>query len=362
MIVDLKNSFQQRVPTHRLSDKDLLRIASAYRKAKADERSTSMLYRVGNEWLPIYSQFMTGFIEVLDHGDVINLRSLLENFFREKFSNGLHGLHFEMVERYMNPDKPVAESDLLAYAETLKSDLQLLFRSVPDLDLSSIRVPIVGNPYGYEIDGQFFYGLHFLYFANKIAMLVRQPSQRIVELGAGYGGLPWALRDRLPNSRYIDFDLPEVLAIASFYIMSAYPSARVGLFGEVDLQKDDLDQYDFVFMPNFEITRLGDDWADLSFNSWSLAEMDPGPIANYIGHLCRVARTYLFHVNHTNFSKVGADLFPVDYKKFRLLHRAPAMWGKSAHRNNFVDEHEFIYRADKVGHPVFGARHPVPLN
>jgi hypothetical protein len=103
---------------------------------------------------------------------------------------------------------------------------------------------------------------------------------------------------------------------------------------------------DMLFMPNFEIERVPENCADISFNTWSLAEMEPMAIANYVAHLCRAASRYFFHVNHTVYSKIGSDLFPVDYAKFRLLHRAPSMWGKSEYRNNMVDEHEFIYQAE----------------
>jgi len=344
MLLEFDRAFIERPTAQPLPEAVLRRIQVAYCKAKADPRGFRSAYRVGNEWSPIYEKYMSTFISALQDNSTTVLRDLLENFFRRDFSNGLHGLHFEMVERYMTPGRPISAPDMEAYAQTVAADMDRLFKSIPDLDLRCIDSPIVGNPYGYLIDGRFHYGLHFLYFANKMAMMTGTANPRIVELGAGYGGLPWAIRTRMPGSRYIDFDLPEVLALASFYILSAFPQARVALFGEVDLAHTaNIDRHDFVFMPNFEIESLPDDWADLAFNSWSLAEMEPGPIANYVGHLCRTARHYFFHVNHAVHCKVSADLFPVDWKKFALLHRAPAMWGKSSHRNNVICEHEYVY-------------------
>jgi putative sugar O-methyltransferase len=345
MMLSFDRAFADRPAVHRLSDETLRRIQLAYCKAKADPRGMRSVYRVGNEWSPIYEQYMSGFISALQGDATDPLRDLLENLFRREFSNGLHGLHFEMVERYMTPGRPIDPQDMAAYIQTVAADLDRIFKSFPDLDLSKVEVPLVGNPYGCEIEGRFHYGLHFLYFANKIDMLLRSPQPRIVELGAGYGGLPWAVKTCMPSAHYLDFDLPEVLTIAAFYTLSAFPNARVALFGEVDITSPGLANFDFVFMPNFEIERLPADWADLAFNSWSLAEMDPGPIANYVAHLGRVARRFFFHVNHTVYCKVSGDLFPVDFSKFRLLHRAPAMWGKSEHRNNVICEHEFIYEA-----------------
>lgn len=354
MELSFERAFIDRSPTHRLSDGDIERIAQAYRQAKADPRCQDSRYRVGNEWLPIYSRYMGNFIEALSHGPVERLRHELENFFRKPFSNGLHGLHFEMTERYMTPGRPITTEDASAYVHTIKADLDRLMVSVPHLDLRVLDMPVAGNPYGYELDGRFAYGLHFLYFAQKIDQLLQLQRPCVVELGGGYGGLAWAIRACMPQACYVDFDLPEVLAIASFYALSVQPNARVALFGEVDVTRlqtqadGESRPFDLIFMPNFEIERLPDNAADLSFNSWSLAEMEPLPIANYVGHLCRVARHYFFHVNHTVHCKIGSDLFPIDYEKFRLLHRAPAMWGKSEYRNYSVDEHEFIYRARHV--------------
>jgi putative sugar O-methyltransferase len=248
-----------------------------------------------------------------------------------------------MVQRYMTPGRVIAEADYLAYVHTVSADLDLLFRMMPDLDIKNIHMPLAGNPYGVEVGGRFFYGPHFLYFAKKIYMLTGSDATRVVELGAGYGGLPWASRNCIPNSRYFEFDLPEVLAIASFYILSTYPKTNIALFGEVDLQSAELDNFDFIFMPKFEIERMPSNWSDVSFNSWSLAEMEAEAIGNYVRHLGRVTRRYFFHVNHVIHSKISSDVFPVNFRKFRLLHRALSMWGKSLHRNNFVDEHEFIY-------------------
>lgn len=349
MQLSFDRAFIDRPPTHRLSDGDIERIARAYRRAKTDPRGEDPRYRVGNEWAPIYSRYMGEFIDALSEGPVERLRHELENFFRRPFSNGLHGLHFEMTERYMTPGRSISPEDAAAYVHTVKADLDRLLVSVPHLDLRAIEVPVAGNPYGFELDGRFAYGLHFLYFAQKIDQLLQLERPCVVELGGGYGGLAWAIRTWTPQACVFNFDLPEVLAIASFYALSVQPDARIALFGEADVSqvqpRAESRPFDLIFMPNFEIERLPDNAADLSFNSWSLAEMEPMPIANYVGHLCRIARRYVFHVNHTVHCKIGSDLFPIDYEKFRLLHRAPAMWGKSEYRNRMVDEHEFIYRA-----------------
>ena len=346
MELRFKNSFLDQAPTRNLSDEELERIAAAYKLAKSNHRGHLPEYKVGNEWSPIYERYMSEFVEALQGADTTALRHELENFFRRPFSNGLHGLHFEMTERYMTQGREISTEDASAYAHTITADLDRLVRSVPHLDITKVNVPLAGNPYGYEIDGKFFHSLHFLYFSEKIRLLIDSDTARIVELGAGYGGMAWAIKHSIPQAQYIDFDLPEVLAIASFYALSCIPDVKVGLFGEVDVSDDQaIKNYDMLFMPNFEIENLKSDSADLSLNTWSLAEMEETAITNYVKHLCRISSRYFFHVNHTERCRMGSDFFPIDYDKYRLMHRAPSMWGKSALRNNWVNEHEFIYIA-----------------
>ena len=100
---------------------------------------------------------------------------------------------------------------------------------------------------------------------------------------------------------------------------------------------------DFILMPNFEINKVKNETIDLSFNSYSLAEMDHDAIFNYIKIICSATKKYFLHLNHCKYAKISADQFPIDYDKFFLLSRSATMWGKVSNRNPEIDEHEFIY-------------------
>ena len=344
MIIDFTNSFIERPTTNPVSDEQIDRIAKAYKKAMSDERSRSPLYKVGNIWVPLYNAFMGDFVNSLLSDNREALRDNLENLFRRKFSNGLHGLHFEMYEKYMQPGVTISAEDVAIWVETVKAGVELQLLMMPEADFDSMDQPLIGNPYGIEINSKFYGGMSFYYFVRKVDLLLRKASPKIIEVGGGYGGFPHALKRKIPQAHYVNFDLPEVLAISSFYILSAYPAARIALFGEIDVGSMNPEEYDFIFLPNFEIENVRDNTFDLSYNTYSLSEMELEQSANYIKHLCRAASKYLFHVNHTlNFTKNRADSFPIDYEKFTLLHRAPAMWGKSNLREPWISEHEFIY-------------------
>jgi hypothetical protein len=164
-----------------------------------------------------------------------------------------------------------------------------------------------------------------------------------MELGGGYGGLAYYLVRDHSDMTYFDFDLPENLALTSFYLMSAFPNKRIGLYGEVDLKADDLKgKYDIVLLPNFAIADMKNNSADLVFNSYSLAEMSREAVENYLVHFNRVASKFIFHVNHNRESVVQADEFKIDLEKFQIISRSPALWNKGM--NLLMDEFEYLYK------------------
>ena len=157
--------------------------------------------------------------------------------------------------------------------------------------------------------------------------------------------LTGVVRDH-PDLTYIDVDLPENMALASFFLLSGSPGKNIALYGEVDLENDDLSQYDAVLLPNFAIQQIKDNSIDLCFNSYSLSEMPMTTVSNYMAHFNRISSKFIYHINHTSVGGIKADEFAVDYDKFELISRAPAMWGQAC--NPLMDEYEFLYKAKQV--------------
>jgi hypothetical protein len=125
-------------------------------------------------------------------------------------------------------------------------------------------------------------------------------------------------------------------------LLSAFHEKKIGLYGEVNLSSANLEEYDIILMPNFEISKIKNDSGDLIFNSYSLAEMSSETIDEYISHFNRIAKKFIFHVNHTRDSVIKANDFKIDLNKFELLYRAPALWNKA--RNKDMDEFEYLYK------------------
>lgn len=212
---------------------------------------------------------------------------------------------------------------------------------------SELDSPCIGNPYGIFTNGQFIRtGSDYqFYYADKTAKLilnsVAENNKVVLELGGGYGGYAFFLKKKIgSNLTYVDIDLPETLALATFHLMAAFPKAKFALYGET-IEWSNLSEFDFVMMPSFQIENIKESSVNLIFNSFSLAEMDPSAIRNYVSQFGRIAPEYLFHVNHTTNSKLGADGFGLENAGFYLMEKIPALWNLG--RSTTMDEFEYVY-------------------
>ncbi|MHA4868448.1 putative sugar O-methyltransferase [Duganella sp. PWIR1] len=321
------------------------RVMTAYNKSKEVQKDAAEEYQVSHMWLPIYQGFMGGLMDVMARRDAAELGRMYANFFRERFTVGIHGMPVDMESSYFAGN--ITPENAGAYTADIMHRMQIWIDSIGKTEpLSALKTPVVGNPYGFYVDGEFYRaGVDYQhYYASIIHRLTRSKQRRVVlELGGGFGGLgDFLVRDHA-DLTYIDVDLPENMALTAFYLLSAHPDKKIALFGEVDLKTVDVRDYDALVLPNFAIADLKDNSVDLSFNSYSLAEMSLSNVANYIAQFNRVTTKFIYHINHTRIPPVKADEFGIDYSKFELVSRAPALWNLA--RNKDMDEYEYLYKA-----------------
>lgn len=343
MLLDITNSFIDRHQEGADNSK-LERICKAYQSWKLTQATSRPEYQVSREWLPIYSKYMAKVSRALLECDITNLKKMYENFFRDPLSTGLHGLHFEMVETYMNPSAPPTQVALEAYGKVAMQYANNFLLNCRDVSIKALERPPIGNPYGYSLDNitVFPCAEYHLCFARKIgALLSGVQSPVVMELGGGFGGMAYYLLRDYPSVQYIGIDLPENAALQAYYLMSYFPNLKIRLFGEENF--GDSADYNVLIMPNFAIECLPENSVNLSFNSYSLAEMSVDSINNYINLICQITRDFILHLNHV-YWEVSSDNFPIDFSKFQLLFRNPTMWGKDAGHYS-LDHHEFLYMA-----------------
>jgi putative sugar O-methyltransferase len=246
-------------------------------------------YRVGGEWLPIIERAFPPLIKALDRKDTVSLDQILGNFFR------LYGDYFGEPTDFLSQTNTRFRCERFRVYSSRWMDLYGE-RSLPE-----VRSPRIGNPAGFMIDGMLFTHGSFVHnhYARRVEDLCSDINKPVVcEIGGGWGGFAYHLFSRSRRFKYIDYDIPLIASIAAYYLLTAFPQLRIGLFGEIDDLAHPADKYDLVVLPNHAIRSLEDRGADVCFNSCSFAEMDEMTVREYISQFERVCRKFILHENH----------------------------------------------------------------
>jgi len=225
--------------------------------------------------------------------------------------------------------------------------------------LSVLSYPTVGNQSGVLVDDRFI-GLRSFYndFYGEILgeMLTGHPRPVLADLGAGYGLLDYFTLRRFDSFAFADFDLPETLCLAAYYLMNVWPEKKALLYGEAEFSGRSLEEYDLVFMPSWEMEKLEENNVHLFLNTNSLGEMGMDAAYNYLAQICRAAR-YIFHLNHETKVNVFAEgegrslvapEFPIPADRFRRLMRYPDLMQLSFGRRIGWNEDMFFYLYEKT--------------
>lgn len=224
--------------------------------------------------------------------------------------------------------------------------------------IACLSYPRYGNQAGAHIDGVFV-GVNSFFmeiYGSLLSNIISDAKHPVVaELGAGYGKLAYfTLRNR-QEFTLIDFDLPEILCLAAYYLMKVWPDKKVLLYGEEKYTFDVHNQYDLIFMPSFELQNTGRNSVDLFVNHCSLGEMTREAVKNYMQHISQATR-YFFHMNHGVYPNIFSndersmlgDEYPVPIDRFKLLFRYPDI-GHMLYQGGF-DFHSdiFMYLYERV--------------
>lgn len=163
--------------------------------------------------------------------------------------------------------------------------------------------------------------LRYAYFITNILRHCRVPSlcDRFVvcEIGGGYGGFAKLFRKTYRQACYIDFDLPESIVLATYYLKANFPNARFLTVQDVPqgkrLDRESLLEYDFILLPWWYIEFVAPCTVDFFFNSSSMQEMPRQFVDYYVGHIQRTASGYFYWINRAIApQRYGGSRF-VDY-------------------------------------------------
>ena len=270
-----------------LHNEIIKRIIVAYNKSKKAQENAPLAYQVGGDWNIIINKDYGDLIKNLQRQDIEGVKSILKNFCRV-CSRGL-----EMSSDYESLMKNNFFYHSYFYLYRFNRSLDIWRKYVRDA-LNELNFPNIGNPFGMNINGNLIpiCSIRHNYYAKKLLALSTNIKNPVIcEIGGGFGGMAYYLLKK-EKIKYINFDIPEIVAIISYFLMLAYPNKKFKLFSE------NIGDADITLMPNFEFPKLKDNSVDIVFNSHSFIEMDDYTILEYIKQINRVCKRYFLHINH----------------------------------------------------------------
>ena len=154
-------------------------------------------------------------------------------------------------------------------------------------------------PFDYEINDQIIKSyLH----ANILNSYIDLSERKYVaEIGAGNGNFLAILKHHFNTRCIIDIDLPETLVLCIPFLENLFPEARILLPNEIEkkISRDELSNYDFIFLTPGQLDLLDENIIDLFINTDSFGEMNMTQIKDYINLIQKVGKkhSYFFCCN-----------------------------------------------------------------
>jgi putative sugar O-methyltransferase len=338
------------VETRPDNEMDLVQsVVSAYHRAKETQPDVPGAYQPdgelwGNDTLRAR---LSPYYDALSRGDLGMIAGYLRNFFRNE---GISGL-WTGDDAFGN----FCRSDKLKQSWRVNTMIEqyLAWREyLPLTPVKELDAPRIGNPWGYRFNGMLLYEPVFEYnfqanYFDQILHGLQRPV--VLEIGGGFGGLAHHLLNCNPGIKYIGLDLPEHLLIQTYYLSSIFPDAKIFTYGKDSspIDRNILEHYDIVLLPNFELPRIASGIIDLIVNVRSLSEMPYNTISEYYMQIDRIGRLFFFHENpfkgtiEAMNNRIPTSEFP-GLKNFIQVTSSESRWPKYQ-RNSYLACQENLY-------------------
>jgi hypothetical protein len=329
----------------------LERICTSYNAAAKRQHFAPQTYRPTDWWEQQRKWSLPPVIQALATHDVTALGRMYRNFYRDPCSAGLI-VPQDLSKNYFGGEVKDFHRRLYLIDVLYRIDYWQA-RMGSGFALSDLSGPLIGNPFGVVMEGTLVrVGAEYQHYcAHRIAGLLYSSSnvkqgvgQRgmVVEVGGGFGGMAYyLLRDR-PGITYIDFDVPESIALTSYYLLKAFPQLRFLLCGEDELTKEAISRSDVVLMPVSELAAMPVGLADLTFSSHAISDLSEEAMVSYLRSIGNITRDYFLHIGKGQSGEEMSKLVERQVHSLKLAETRPSGWHD--HRIKGVSEVECLYR------------------
>lgn len=343
-------------PTPCADDASLLkRICTAYSRAVERQRTAPSAYQPTGWWRQVRSQRLAPVLSALETGDIRALQTMYANFFRDPCATGLVGVPFGMYKGYFGRRCSSALQhyllgDILHGLDDWRAQTRDRF------SLSHLAGPDIGNPFGVVLDDTLIRpgAAYHHYSADCVSTCLDSSAGTVAEIGGGYGGMAYyLLRDR-PGITYINFDVPESIALASYYLIKAFPHLTFQLYGEEPSHA--FTPADVVLLPLCEMPHLSPASVDVFFSSHAMSDLSASAIDAYLQIISRAARRHFLYMGNTRGAESIRSL--AEQGRIGIRGTQTRSLGWNTHQHGTTDQVECLYAATAA---ACADRHPAGL-
>jgi putative sugar O-methyltransferase len=305
----------------------LERICTAYIRAVKQQQLAPETYKATEWWQQVRQRSLGPVTQALLTRDIDALRRMYRNFFRDPCSSGLLGAPYGMSKAYFGGKiKDVYRRFYLSHV-LYRFDYWMA-QTGGHFALSDLAGPGIGNPFGVLIDGTHIsVGSEYAHYcAHRVASLLDFGAATVAEIGGGFGGMAYyLLRDRA-RVTYLDFDIPESIALASYYLFKAFPQLTFLLYGEKELTKETIAQADVVLMPVFELATMPLGSVDVTFSSHAMSDISSEATVEYLNNIDQMTRGSFLYIGNSRASESISDLVSQRHDSFELAETRSSGW------------------------------------
>jgi hypothetical protein len=309
-------------------DTELLeRICTAYIKAVAQQESAADIYKATEWWEQVRRGSLARVRHALLNRDIGALQTMYRNFYRDSCSTGLLGVPYGMSTSYFGGQiKDIHRHFYLSHVLyrldywSAQTDNQFA--------LSDLAGPQLGNPFGVQLgDTLVPVGAEYAHYcSHRINLLLRSKESTVAEIGGGFGSMAYYLLRDHPGLTYLNFDVPESLALSSYYLMKAFPQLKFFLYGEHELTQETIAASDVILMPLFELDSLPAKSVDVCFSSHAMSDLSSEAMDVYMDNIDRFTRDSILYIGNRKASESMAALINQKHSSFNLTDTRFSGW------------------------------------
>ena len=305
----------------------LERICAAYGKALEKQSSAPLRHQPTERWKQIERQSLGPLKIALKEWNVPALASMFRNFYRDPCSAGILGAPNGQPRAYFSGRiKDIYRHFYLSHV-LYRLDYWMAVTG-GRYALHDLAGPGVGNPYGVVLDGTHIsVGAEYAHYcATRAADELGPGIATVAEVRGGFGAVAYYLLRSRPNTTYVDFDLPETLALATYYLMKSFPRLRFLCYGENAVTEASVKSADIVMLPLFELATMPPELVTLAFTSFGLAGMTEESTCQCLQEIGRMTREKVLLIGNRKTADTAVEALNADLCRFNLSDVRESGW------------------------------------